>query len=406
MFNLPRPLATIAILVSSIFAGQLRAQLPAPADGTIRIATFNTSLFRDEDGALIRDLEPGNNEQAQKIAEVIQRIRPDIILLNEFDYDDAGRAAELFQTKYLAAGHNDLEPLRYRYSFTAPVNTGVPSGRDLGHNGKPNNPDDAFGFGRHPGQYGMLVLSQFPIDREAVRTFQHFLWRDMPNAMLPINPKTEKPFYDDDDLAVFRLSSKSFWDLPINVPVRGASEPFTLHLLCSHPTPPVFDGPEDRNGRRNHDEVRLIADYIQPSKSGYLKDDAGKKGGLPAKAQFVILGDLNSDPVDGQSVPGTMQQLLDCPAVDSAFTPISAGGPLTVEQHKEQFTNNRGNPKHVTSNFTGEGHGCLRIDYVLPSTGLEVEQGGIFWPKPMDQGADAVTATDHRSVWLDVRPKD
>ena len=36
----------------------------------------------------------------------------------------------------------------------------------------------------------------------------------------------------------------------------------TFHLLASHPTPPVFDGDEDRNGKRNHDEVRLIADYI------------------------------------------------------------------------------------------------------------------------------------------------
>ena len=28
----------------------------------------------------------------------------------------------------------------------------------------------------------------------------------------------------------------------------------TVHFLTSHPTPPVFDGPEDRNGTRNGDE--------------------------------------------------------------------------------------------------------------------------------------------------------
>ena len=376
-----------------------------PDHPTIRVATYNSSLFRDTDGQLIRDLENGDNEQARRIAEVIQRVRPDVLLVNEFDYDAAGRAAELFRTKYLAVGQNGCEPIQFEHFFIGPVNTGVPSGRDLSHDGKLGEPNDAFGFGRHPGQYGMLVLSKFPIDRDGVRTFQKFLWRDMPNPMLPINPKTQTPYYDDGDLAILRLSSKSFWDVPINVPARGESQPHTLHLLCSHPTPPVFDGPEDRNGRRNHDEIRLIADYINPEKSEYLVDDAGKRGGLAADAHFVIVGDLNSDPVDGQSVPGAMNQLLQNPRVNVSFAPTSEGGPLTVRRFPDQFANNHGDPARVTSNFTAEGHGCLRIDYALPSRGLEIVQGGIFWPKPGEPGADAITATDHRSVWIDVRPK-
>src|SRR5688500_18207842 len=72
----------------------------------IRVATYNVSLFRDEAGQLVRDLERGDNDQARLIAEVIQRVRPDILLVNEFDYDAAGRAAELFRTKYLAVGQN------------------------------------------------------------------------------------------------------------------------------------------------------------------------------------------------------------------------------------------------------------------------------------------------------------
>ncbi len=373
-------------------------------DGTIRVATYNTSMFRDADGQLIVDLEKGDNEQARKIAEVIQRVRPEILFLNEFDYDAAGRAAELFRTKYLAVGLNGCEPIKFEYFFAGPVNTGMPSGRDLSHDRKRGSADDAFGYGKHPGQYGMLVLSKFPIDRERVRSFQKFLWRDMPNAKLPINPKTGTSFYDDDDLAILRLSSKSFWDVPIDVPARDKSRPFTLHLLCSHPTPPVFDGPEDRNGCRNHDEVRLIGDYIDPRKGAYLLDDTGQHGGLPVDAQFVIVGDLNSDSVDGQSVPGTMNQLLQNPRVNASFTPTSEGGPLTVQKFPDQFANNHGDPARVTSNFTNEGHGCLRIDYVLPSRGLEVVRGGIFWPKPGEPGAEAITATDHRSVWIDARP--
>jgi Endonuclease/Exonuclease/phosphatase family len=397
----------------AVFVLHMRVGSPgfaADPDGSessvIRVATYNTSLNRDTDGHLVRDLENGNNEQARKIAEVIQRVRPDILFLNEFDYDTAGSAAELFRKKYLAVGQNGCEPIEFAHHFTGPVNTGVPSGRDLSHNGKAGGADDAFGYGRHPGQYGMLVLSKFPIDRDHARTFQKVLWRNMPNALLPVVLKTQKPFYNDDDLAIFRLPSKSVWDVPINVPGRGGSRPFMLHLLCSHPTPPVFDGPEDRNGHRNHDEVRLIADYIDPKKSSYLKDDSGNQGGLRANEEFAIVGDLNCDPVDGEGMRSTMDQLLKNPHVNASFIPTSEGGPLTEQKFPDQFTNNHGDPARVTANFTEEGHGCLRIDYVLPSRGIEVVRGGIFWPTPGEPGADAVTATDHRCVWIDVRPAD
>lgn len=370
----------------------------------IRIATYNTSLFRDQDGQLIRDLESGDNEQARKIAEVIQRVRPDVLLLNEFDFDEHGRAAELFRTKYLAVAQNGCDPITFESYYTGPVNTGVPSGRDFGHNGKTTDPDDSFGFGRHPGQYGMLVLSKFPIDRKRVRSFQNFLWRDMPGALLPTDPKTGKPWYSDEDLAVFRLSSKSMWDVPINVPARGKSKAFTLHLLPSHPTPPVFDGPEDRNGKRNHDEIRLLADFIDEKKGDYLKDDIGKTGGLPTDAQFVIVGDLNCDPFDGSGLPGTMDQLLHHARVNASVTPTGEGGKLAAEQKTDLNSVGRGDPAQDTSKFGDFKN--LRIDYALPSRGLEVVNAGIFWPKPGDPGADAVTATDHRSVWIDVKPKE
>lgn len=374
----------------------------APASG-LRVATYNTSLFRNESGQLIRDLEGGQNAQAKKIAEVIQRVRPDVMLLNEFDYDPDGRAAELFCQKYLAVGQNGCVPIEFPQRYTAPVNTGRPSGRDLSKNGRMNEPGDNVGFGRHEGQYGMLVLSRFPIDRERVRTFREFLWRDMPDAKLPVDPQSDEPFYGDEDLSVLRLSSKSFWDVPIDVQT-DTGRPFVVHLLCSHPTPPVFDGPEDRNGRRNHDEVRLVADYIDPQRAAYLTDDKGQKGGLAKDALFVIVGDLNCDPVDGQGVPGTMDQLLNHPRVNNSFTPSSAGGPLSSAEQAELNPNQRGDPAHDTSNFGGEGFSNLRIDYVLPSHGLKVIDGGIFWPKPDEPGGDAVTATDHRLVWLDILP--
>src|SRR5262249_14666285 len=146
-------------------------------------------------------------------------------------------------------------PVSYPYRYTAPSNTGVPSGFDLDNNGSVGGGNDAFGFGAFPGQFGMAVYSKYPIDVANVRTFQKFLWKDMPGALLPDNPSTPEPadWYSPDELAVFRLSSKSHWDVPITI------DHHVVHFLVSHPTPPVFDGPEDRNGLRNHDEIRFWA---------------------------------------------------------------------------------------------------------------------------------------------------
>jgi hypothetical protein len=393
---------SVLIILTAAWLGTCLQVLLAADKPSIRVATYNSSLYRNNGGQLVRDLEGGENEQARKIAEVIQRVRPEILLVNEFDYDAEGRAAEFFRTEYLIVSQNGCEPIEFPHYFFGPVNTGAPSGRDLNKDGQKSGPNDAIGFGRHEGQYGMLVLSKYPIDRARTRTLQKFLWHDMPGAMLPTDAKSGKPYYDEGDLAVLRLSSKSVYDVPINVPAAGDRPAFTLHLLASHPTPPVFDGPEDRNGRRNHDEIRLLADFIDPNKGGYLQDDAGRQGGLEADARFVIVGDLNADPVDGDSVPGAMDQLLKHPRVNSSFTPASEGGKLATEQKKPSDRVERGDPAHDTSNF-GDFRN-LRIDYALPSKGLSVIGGGVFWPAPGEPGSEAITATDHRAVWIDIRP--
>src|SRR5690606_32657749 len=215
----------------------------------VRIAAYNASLYDDAAGGLVRRLESGD-DRARRIAAVLQRVRPDIVLLGEFDFDPAHRAADLFQRDYLGrAQPGGGEPLRYRYRYLAPVNTGVPSGLDLDGNGSAGGEgrdrgNDAWGYGLHPGQYGMLVLSRYPIDAGAVRTFQLLKWSAMPGAARPLDPGTGAPHYPDAIWTQLRLSSKSHWDVPVATPAG------TVHLLASHPTPPVFDGPEDRNGAR------------------------------------------------------------------------------------------------------------------------------------------------------------
>jgi 3-phytase len=239
---------------------------------------------------LINDLNTQNNAQARTVAEIIQRSAPDVVLINEFDFDSAGPngsslAAQLFRQNYLAISQNGAQPADYPYFYIAPSNTGIASGFDLNNNGTavttpgaPGYGDDALGFGAFPGQFGMVIFSKYPIEAEGVRTFQHFLWKDMPGARLPDDAATAQPqdWYSPEELAVLPLSSKSHWDVPVNV--NGE----IVHILAAHPTPPVFDGPEDRNGLRNADEIRFWDDYVTPGKGGYIYDDQGHTGGLAA----------------------------------------------------------------------------------------------------------------------------
>ncbi len=319
-------LVVVVLLALALLAPAALAEAPASGGPTpVRFATFNASLNRNSSGQLINDLSLPGNAQANAVAEIIQRTRPDVLLINEFDYDEGGVAAQFFQDNYLSISLNGADPIEYPYLYVAPSNTGIPSGFDLNNNGVVGGPDDAFGFGFFPGQYGMAVYSMYPIDYENIRTFQLFLWKDMPGALLPDNPNTPEPadWYSPEELDVFRLSSKSHWDVPV---IIGGK---TVHFLTSHPTPPVFDGPEDRNGTRNYDEIRFWADYVLPSRSGYIYDDNGNYGGLTPGDAFVIAGDQNSDPLDGDSIPGAIQQLLEHPLVNSKVTPDSQGA---VEQ--------------------------------------------------------------------------
>ncbi len=300
--------AALALVVPGASAGGNSAD-PA-VDRDVRFATFNASLNRNNEADLVRDLSTPDNQQARAVAEIIQRSHPDVLLINEFDYVEDGQAAELFRENYLEVSQNHAPPAHYPYYYVAPSNTGIPSGHDLDNSGGVGGPNDAYGFGFFPGQFGMVVYSKYPIDTEQVRTFQHFLWKDMPAALLPDDPATPEPrdWYSAEELDDFRLSSKSHWDLPVEIGDE------TVHFLVSHPTPPVFDTAEDRNGTRNHDEIRFWADYVSGgARASYIYDDEGGVGGLAPDTSFVIAGDQNSDPLDGDSIPGAIQQLLDNP---------------------------------------------------------------------------------------------
>jgi hypothetical protein len=391
---------------------------------TIRFSQFNASLNRNTDGQLTSDLSNPNNAQAQAVAETIQRVNPDVLLINEFDYEASAplMPVQLLQKNYLGISQNGADPVEYPYVYLAPSNTGIASGLDLDNNGEvvttvgaAGYGNDAFGFGNFPGQFGMLLLSKYPIDVANVRTFQNFLWKDMPGNLLTNDPTIDNPntpvnenlngYYAPEEIAQLRLSSKSHWDVPILV--NGS----VIHVLVSHPTPPVFDGTEDRNGKRNSDEIRFWSDYITPDRGGYIYDDKGGKGGLKANVSFVIMGDQNADPVDGDSYNNAILQLLNNSKINPDFTPSSPGG---VEQSSLDGGVNltqRGNPAFDTADFGDTSSGNLRADYILPSNNLDITDGAVFWPLTTDplyrlvgdrQTPATTPASDHSLIWADI----
>lgn len=429
-----RLLNMVAVLSPALWVGLPvfgATALRVEPDG-VRVMTFNLEDVRTAD--LLDPTQP----RLRRMAEIIQRIRPNILLLNEIAYDQPGgpdvpenaqpgqngrRFVENFLSKPQGPG---LEPMDFSV-FQRPSNTGRASGFDLNRDGRtvtsfppptaslsdgspgPQTADgraygnDCWGFGTFPGQYGMALLvdPRLEIVEADSRTFRLLPWRYLPEHLMPQAPATgpqaepeveaaveqaedapdddqapppDNGWYEGEAGELFRLASKSFWDVPVRLP-NGE----VLHVLCSHPTPPAFDGPEGRNKRRNHDEIRLIADYIDGA--AYLVDDESRAGGLGPRDAFVVLGDLNADPDEGSSMYNPIQRLLlDSPRVLNYPAPTS--------------------PRHIDGLDTDDtAMFRLRVDYVLPSSRLQVLRAGLWRGI---EGDVRPMPSDHFPVWADL----
>lgn len=392
---LPRPLLAAALPLAMLTSACSGSEPPSePTPVRVRVAQFNIfELSRAKVDSL--DAEGrGAHPQLVAAAEILREVRPDVVLINEIDVVQEGEGSPedvwlAFEARYLAGGD---APLSFPHVYAAPVNTGVLSGHDLNKDGVVGTEadrgtrtygDDAWGYGTYPGQYGMVIASRFPLDAAAARTFRELRWRDVPENLMP------KGWFTPEEEALVRLSSKTHMVVPVDVDGRR------IHLVASHPTPPSFDGPEDRNGRRNHDEIRLIRDILDDA--GYLVDDAGAAGGLPAGASFIVMGDLNaslrSDPVEGRLA---IAQLLEHPRVrDTGDVCVSEGGLAGRAAGAPDWF------ERATTDFRDGS----RIDYVLPSVDLPVVGGGVHWPwaeRDPVGAARAEAASDHRMVWVDL----
>ncbi|WP_043150904.1 endonuclease/exonuclease/phosphatase family protein, partial [Aeromonas salmonicida] len=273
MKNISKSLLAAAISLG-LMAGCHSNNDSETPDTMVRFATFNLSfdrtapgmlsgelaLTRAEQDTLLARLADGGLSGAEKtkaldvqqirnIAEIVQRTRPDVFLLNEFDNDGKGEnTADLkaFNDNYLAhAQHSEVQAISYPVLQNFATNTGLMSGHDLNLDGKVGSgPDDAWGFGNYHGQYAFAVMSQYPIDTKQIRTFQHFKWKDMPGESNPViddcnNPKAPIPagrqcgdaWYDAAAWQAFPLSSKNHADVPVRIK-RGNKEE-VIHFLVS-----------------------------------------------------------------------------------------------------------------------------------------------------------------------------
>ena len=331
---------------------------------SLRVATFDTELARKGPGLLLRDISSGKDAQVAAVVAVIAAVRPDVLVLQGVDWDFDGAALAALAEALGAAG------VEYPYTYARRPNTGMASGLDLDGDGRLGGPGDAQGFGSFTGQGGMAVLSRFPVDETGVEDYSALLWRDLPGAELPVRPDGG-PFPSEGAQAVQRLSSVGHWVVPV---VVGGGP---LRLMLFRAGPPVFDGPEDSNGKRNHDEVAFWRLYLD-----------GSFGSAP-EGRFVIAGNANIDPFDSDGRHEAIRALLGDPRVQDV-EPESAGA--VADGGKALAT------------VEWQGVGRLRVDYVLPSRDLEVTGAGVFWPAPGETGRDAaLAASRHRLVWVDLR---
>jgi len=325
----------------------------------LRIATYNPELTRAGPGLLLQAIRKRNDPQVQAVVAVLARLDADVLLLTGVDYDYGAEAVTALAENLGEVG------IDYPYLLALRPNTGVQTGLDLDGNGVFGEARDAQGYGRFSGSAGMAILSRRPLG--AVRDFSGLLWRDLPGADLP-------PDMTEATKALQVLSTSGHYDVAVEYATGKA-----LHLLVWYATPPVFDGVEDRNGRRNQDEAVVWLQLLA--------------GGLPWSAPvapFVVMGQSNLDPVDGDGRHEAIAALMALPALQDL-------GPRGQDGHVDK--RHDGDPAMDTAVY-GKGVGGLRVDVILPAAVVEVTGAGVLsLPQQDPFAATLAAASRHWPVW-------
>lgn len=332
------------------------------APGTLRVMVYDTALSGKGPGLLLRDLER-DGERPRAVAKIIALHPPDVLLLTGVDHDRDG------QTLTALAAFLDRHGLAFPFRYSGPQNQGLPSGADLDGDGRADGPDDDIGFARFPGADGMAILTRHPIATDVVRSWTRLPWAVVPDAAMPLQAN-RAPFFPTSIGDVLPVAARGLWAVPIDAPCGR------LTLLFGYGPPPIYDGPEDRNGKRGGAHARFWRALIA---GAGLADDAGDARPLNTGA-FVLGGNFGIDPGRGEGDRAAMRALLAAPAL-ARWAPHGRMGEATADYRI----------------------GPMRTDYLLVSAGLTVTGGGVDWPDPESAaGRIAATAGHHRPLWADI----
>lgn len=331
--------------------------------------------MRGGPGILLRDIERGKDPQVAAVIDTLVEMRPDILLLTGIDWDADGLAFAALADRLADRGHA-MPGLFHR-----PPNAGwmTDPDIDLDGDGRVAGLRDAQSYGRFHGHGGMVLLSRLPIASEAASDFSDLIWHAQPWADPP--RLGDGPFPSERAGRVQRLSSVGHWAVPVKT-VAGA-----ITLLAASASPPVFDGPEDRNGRRNRDEAALWLAYL----AGHLTDP-------PSEGPVIVIGKLNADPQDGEARRGALLALLTHPRLQDP-EPASETGIRRAADQAGANLSHRGDPALDTADWNDDpaGPGNLRASYILPDRTLQVVASGLHWP-----ASGGENPLRHALVWVDL----
>jgi len=351
-----------------------------PADDLTRVGTYNIEILSSS------KLNDPDEPQVNAAVEVIARVSPDILAIQELQYElEAGETPGAMDEANNGRVLADLmraadETGGYDHTLIVLGNSGFDwPGYD------PDVHDPYFGPGGStpPGMFNMAVISRYPILVDQVEFIIDFSWTDLPENSLSVLEATTGVVVP----AGFPLFSAGLLVAPIDLGDE------ILYLVVLQTTPPHVS---DIHKHRNLDQLtglRLLVDGALP---GY--EDA-----LPSDARFVLVGDWNADGDHGDGFPEAIYQLLEHPSI-TPFQPTGAGS-IGVSPEK-----------NTTASVCGEGDGLdaadpatgmqFQMDYVLPSANLGAPiTGGMFYPDfetEPDDWALACAASNHMLLWGDL----
>lgn len=311
---------------------------------TLKIVHYN---IKELDSTKIRDGLKGKNTQLKAATNIVKSLSPDILSINEMQYD----LPNIPNKKYQTEGQNPeflakIFGIDFKSTAFYPANTGT--------NSKPKNGEyilhptaedrahyaDLVNFGLFPGQYSMAGIFKYPIKR--IKNYSQLPWKSF-NRNLDLSKYTDgngNPLPKN-----MSLFDKNFIDVTLDVDGKN------VHVILFHTVPAFgFGNKKTPNFERNKDQIKFLSWYLTAEKTEY--------GITPIKDKtFIAMGDWNVDPASKNPGALPLKKLLD------QFTPFI----------KERVITYRG------QNFKPNGW-TAQLDYILFSKDIKIKNAGVYDP--------------------------